>query len=266
MSIEIMNSAWQFDRGGSEKLVLLAMANWADDDGNCYPSIAAIAHRACLSEVQARRVVHGLISDGYITVTGNHNGGRNSESRKYRINVSKLQTTPLADDTRTTLTDDRGTPLADESPPLSPVIAHPSHGRSSPLSPVRANTSLHINYRDPKSADALDCPHQEILKLYHQHLPNNPKVKVWTEGRRKLLQTRWRECMKPVGNVFGYASREEGLAKWGEFFSIVGDSAFLTGQVPGRNGGPPFLPDLEWLLKPTNFAKVLENRYHQEAA
>ena len=44
MSIKIMSQVWELDINHSEMIVLLAMADHADDDGqNCYPSNAYLA-------------------------------------------------------------------------------------------------------------------------------------------------------------------------------------------------------------------------------
>src|SRR4051812_12180447 len=78
MSIILMRAVWElFTRGGSEKLVLLALADWADDDGaSLYPSMAAIARKASMSVCQARRIVRGLIDEGLLEVVANAAGGR----------------------------------------------------------------------------------------------------------------------------------------------------------------------------------------------
>lgn len=94
------------------------------------------------------------------------------------------------------------------------------------------------------------CPHQKIIDLYHQHLPMCPIVRDWTDTRRRMLQTRWKE-----------KKERQSLDWWEAFFMYVAKSDFLTGKLPGRNGGKPFLVDLEWLIKPTNFVKVIEGRY-----
>lgn len=85
--------------GGSDLLALLALADWSDDDGRCWPSMESIARKVRLSEKQARRVVHGLIEAGFVEVEGHHQGGRQGRegrgySRQYRVVVEKLSTLP----------------------------------------------------------------------------------------------------------------------------------------------------------------------------
>lgn len=102
--------------------------------------------------------------------------------------------------------------------------------------------------------DVPNCPHDEIISLYHEILPANPRIKVWSGDRAKALRTRWREDGK-----------RQSLDYWQRFFGYVGKSEFLTGRVHGREGRP-FTPGLDWLVNASNFAKIIEGRYHGESA
>ena len=72
-------------------LALLALADWSDDEGRCWPSIAAISGKIRLSRSQSQRVVHGLIDEGFVKVIGNNDGGARGASRKYQINLDRLR-------------------------------------------------------------------------------------------------------------------------------------------------------------------------------
>jgi hypothetical protein len=75
MSIKIMADVWS--NGPTDKaqlLVLLALADFADDNGSCWPSVAAVGVKARMSERNARRVIRDLEAAGHLSVvTG---GGR----------------------------------------------------------------------------------------------------------------------------------------------------------------------------------------------
>lgn len=92
MSIAVMARVWQDypGAGGSELLAMLALADWSDDEGRCWPSMTSIADKTRLSRSQAQRVVHGLITDGYLLVIGNAEGGKPGTTRQYRINLHAL--------------------------------------------------------------------------------------------------------------------------------------------------------------------------------
>lgn len=96
------------------------------------------------------------------------------------------------------------------------------------------------------------CPHQQIIDAYHELLPTCTPVRVWNDQRKALLRQRWREDAK-----------RQRIEWWRKFFAYVADSEFLTGRgqtIPGRE---PFVADLEWLIRPQNFAKVVEGKYHR---
>jgi len=114
------------------------------------------------------------------------------------------------------------------------------------------------------------CPYQEIVELYHKILPDLPRCRLITETRKRYIKARWREILtKPelmemmVKNEEGKTDREKGLLWFERFFKYVSESNFLCGKVPpGKDRDHPFMADLEWLMRPNNFVKVLEGRYH----
>ena len=108
-----------------------------------------------------------------------------------------------------------------------------------------------------------DCPHEKIIELYHTQLPECPKVLQWHDTRQGYLRSRWKQMAKANGVTPGYATEEAGLAWWRKFFGYCAQSDFLTGKGTGRDGKPPFSADLEWVIRPTNFAKIIEGRYHR---
>ena len=98
------------------------------------------------------------------------------------------------------------------------------------------------------------CPHQEIIAAYHEILPSLTRVRDWTTARQAFLRKRWNENPE-----------RQSVDWWRGFFEYVSMSDFLMGRSPGR-GGEPFECDLEWLVRPKNFVKVLEGKYERRAA
>lgn len=94
------------------------------------------------------------------------------------------------------------------------------------------------------------CPHTEIVAVYHEVLPEWRRVVELNETRKSLLRARWRS--KPARQDLGW---------WRRFFGYVRKSPFLMGQEHDEHRRP-FEGDLEWLVRPTNFAKVIEGKYH----
>lgn len=98
-----------------------------------------------------------------------------------------------------------------------------------------------------------NCPHVDIVKIYHEVLPMMTSVREWTDDRKEFLKTRWRE-----------KDERQNLDWWRDYFIYVSKSDFLCGRVEGRNGKPPFQADLEWLVRPSNFVKVIEGKYENK--
>lgn len=91
MSIRVMAAVWDgYPGGGTDLLAMLALADWSDDEGRCYPSVAAISRKIRLSRSQTQRVVHGLIETGFVAVTANALGGAPTQTRNYRIAIDRL--------------------------------------------------------------------------------------------------------------------------------------------------------------------------------
>ncbi len=76
-----------------------------------------------------------------------------------------------------------------------------------------------------------------------------PRVKVWGETREAHLRSRWNEDPE-----------RQDTAWWKDFFVYIGKSAFLTGKVEQKDR-KPFFATLDWIVKPENFAKILEGKY-----
>ena len=68
MSIKIMSQCWAVSGiSPPQKLVLLALADHADDAGLCWPSVATISERTGLSESTTRRAIAELEKLGHLT-------------------------------------------------------------------------------------------------------------------------------------------------------------------------------------------------------
>lgn len=103
------------------------------------------------------------------------------------------------------------------------------------------------------------CPHERILAAYHEALPELPSVKVWDGTRKSHLQARWRERWK-AGK---YASQADGVTYWTRLFRHVRTCDWLMGRVTGRDGRA-FKASLCWIVRPENFAKLIEGRYDRQ--
>lgn len=70
-----------------ELLVLLALADWANDEGHCHPSVPRIANKSRLTERQVYNVLKQLQADGAISIDS---GGGRGKLTSYQIHVEQF--------------------------------------------------------------------------------------------------------------------------------------------------------------------------------
>lgn len=87
MSIRLMSLIFEKEKSttGSKRLVLLAIADNANDEGVCWPAITTIARKANISRAYAKQLVHELRDDGYIQITRRPRKDNRDETNLYRI-------------------------------------------------------------------------------------------------------------------------------------------------------------------------------------
>jgi hypothetical protein len=90
-----MSQVWDAQLPTAEKMILLVIADHADDDGrNAWPSIATIARKASMSDRQAQRYVKSLCDRGLVRCEAQAGGTRDMRDdrrpNRYTINVRAL--------------------------------------------------------------------------------------------------------------------------------------------------------------------------------
>ena len=92
MSIRAMNWAWDQRLGPSAKLILLALADDADDSGQCWPAVRRIAGKCLVSERTVQRALKEFETTGLLATTP-----RFTDKGRQTSNVYKLVMTPHPD-------------------------------------------------------------------------------------------------------------------------------------------------------------------------
>jgi len=93
------------------------------------------------------------------------------------------------------------------------------------------------------------CPHQKIIEIYHQVLPERPQVLLarWSGSQSETnLKARWREH-----------EQHRDVDWWCGFFGSVRANDWWMGRDKWKG------VDLHWLLKRTNFDKAVQNWANQ---
>lgn len=86
MSVSISSACWALQLPATEKLVLLCLADFADDDGLCWPSVETMVGRTGLSDRCVREQLKRLEAAGLI-----ERDRRVGQSAMCRLNVSRQE-------------------------------------------------------------------------------------------------------------------------------------------------------------------------------
>ncbi|MBN7120308.1 GntR family transcriptional regulator [Erwinia billingiae] len=74
----------------SEVVIMARLADWCNDEGVCWPSVATIARQIGAGESTVRNAIGKLVKDGWLSRRQRRQGNRNA-SNVYQLNVSKLR-------------------------------------------------------------------------------------------------------------------------------------------------------------------------------
>jgi len=97
-----MNWAWHQALKPVPKLVLMALADAADDQGTCWPSVATLASKVGVSTRTVRRVMQELISCKLLAAEQRYRSDGSCSSNRYHLSLAggdRLSPAPDASDT-----------------------------------------------------------------------------------------------------------------------------------------------------------------------
>jgi DNA-binding IscR family transcriptional regulator len=91
MSILLMSRVFATNLSPSKKIVLLALADFANDEGkNIFPSVATIAKKSSLSHRSVQTILGGFVGSGILHITRNPSGGAPGMTRHLEIDLVEL--------------------------------------------------------------------------------------------------------------------------------------------------------------------------------
>lgn len=100
------------------------------------------------------------------------------------------------------------------------------------------------------AADAPRVPYQEFVSLYHECLPELPRVQLLTEKRKKAIKARWNTSEKT-----------KSLDWWREYFLVCKSNPFLMGD-----NSRGWRADFDFLMTESKFARIVEGSYNYGVA
>jgi hypothetical protein len=181
MSVRIMARVWAHSqRKDGELLVMLALADFANDAGESWPSIPVLAQKARLTERQTRRVLIKLEEASEIRRVKS-NGGRNRRNHYFitlsenpdNITLKELQckNNPVIGDTKT----------------LTPMSGALNRHRTINIANDKSSPKVSRQNGHPKNSKAPDG-YREAVALYHDLFVGRIGAKPDFDGRDgKLL-------------------------------------------------------------------------------
>lgn len=225
MSIKLMTAVWEReDLSATHKLVLLALADWANDEGLCWPSINRLAVKASLTTRGIQKSIRALEQMGFVRreeVVGKGN--------RYWLVIPVNHVHPC-----TTFT-----------PPLNDI--HPTPEPRSPNTSItpQLNTNLNCASNDaPMQPDLIPDEEkitvQDVVDAWNDTADKigKPKVQRISDGRKQVIRARIRQnTIDDFVTVFRNIERSDFLRNW-------------------KSMG------FDWVMKAGNFQKILEGNYN----
>lgn len=224
MSVRVMTLVWAIDLPASQKIVLLALADCANDEGLAWPGMASLSRKCSKSERTVQTMLAELETAGHITreqVPG--------KGCRYTVHPRK-NCTP-----------------AETAPPQNlrqpPQISHPTPAKSAPKP-----SKNHQEPSEVKSPASDDTPLtvEEVVEDWNALAAelDLPTVRSITPARRRAFKARLREYPD--------------IADWQRAFATIRGSPFLRGD---NNRG--WRADFDFLLQAKSFTKLTEEAYGQ---
>ena len=249
MSMVALRWAFAMPLSGPKKAVLLALADHADDDGFCWPSIDRLVLFSGVQERTARYAIRELTTTGLLTFQ--QSNGRTANRYHLALdlapdaglNVAKVvrqrkQSCPANPAPRAaTLHHVQQPNPAPDAPNPAPDAPNPA-----PDAPEPPRTPIEPPKEPPMLVDIGD-PVRDAVAVWNEVCGSLlPKVRDITQPRRKAMAGRLKDTFKTPG-------------MWRRYCETIAGSEKLTGGIPG------WAATFDWATKPSSVTKVLEGNY-----
>jgi DNA-binding transcriptional regulator YhcF (GntR family) len=225
MSIRWLSEVWNNGpENPLERYVLLKLADNANDDGYCFPSLDEICAKTKLSSSTVRRFIKALERDGWIEVNRGRGAGHRSQYQllgkrsEGKLSHRKVSHEKVSDRSEKGVTQTKKG-IRQTNPP------HPLIG-------------VTVTNRQEPSAEV-----DSYLGIWNEMCGTLPKVSKLTKERRKKLKTRIAEGLTPQA--------------FRQLVVTCANTPFLRGDSKGG-----WRADFDWLIEnEANVLKVREGKY-----
>lgn len=239
MSVRMLSRVWDCSRHtGNDLLMMLAIADFADDDGRAYPSVARLAEKCRMTSRNANKVIAVLRNGGELEIRQNEGP---KGTNLYRIVLDNLlplseRTPPVETDT---LSERTGPPVRTDPKPLSKRTDEPSVNRQEPSESGRAvarPTPLPAADKSKKQPITFDTFAERKKAAGEKLIAEDDPIFTWAEGAGipdEWLHLAWTEFANRYrGNSKRYADwpaafRNAVRNNWFDFWRVGNDSALV---------------------------------------
>jgi len=260
MSVQTMAAVWKGSQhSGSALLMMLAIADFSDDKGFAFPSVATLAEKTRMRPRNANYLLSELQRSGELSI---RLGAGRSGTNLYRILLDRLEGLQQGAGLHPSAGVQAAAGLQPSArgaapsctPPLQPSADKPSLNHQEP-SDTSAAADARSEIRSP------NCPYEQVVSAYHEILPELPRVKMLdAEGRKEAIAKRWKwlfTSTKPDGSRRA-GTAEEALAWLRRFFERARKNDFLMGHVERTGAHKGWQCDLDFLMSRKGLKQVVE--------
>lgn len=203
MSMTLMVQAMKMKVGSTaRKLVLLKLADNANDKGECFPSYQHIAEQCEMSRKTAIGHIDALCEMGLVKKI--HRGGeKGNSSNIYKLNLDGVEITPPSVKITPEVVKKLHYPSVTVTPPpgvnITPRI---SHSFEPVIEPKKTNKK--ISSGDSKPAKQVSqnrqskIPYQEIIQAFNEAVGDTlPNAETLNDKRKRAIDKFWKELKNP---------------------------------------------------------------------
>lgn len=229
MGVKATNWAWEQPLGGNEKVVLLALADWARDDGLCWPGQEAIATKSRISLRTAQSILKKLETGGYIIRErrGGEGDGRRPDLTRLAMgqhasSAGSPTRNPEGGNTQPTRTRERNRQREpSESPVRGRAVSY--RGARVPAATVTAAETLlavfnEVEGRDLGARTGTGHPSPSLRQIIGALMTrSHVTIAEWERAVRAVSANPpdWCDGQLQLGHIFGERAAEYALANTG---------------------------------------------------
>lgn len=175
MSIRVMTEVWEHSTlKGTPLLIMLALADYCNDERYCWPGVETLAHKARISTRQTQRILKAMVEQGYLSIAENE--GRKGTNIYTLPPVNVMKSLPDLD-------------LSEVVTCASPVTCVSGGGDMRVAKVVTCvSPEPSLNRHESSSADSLESA--------------SPVAKRITKPRKQHVVTEWERQRWELGKLF----------------------------------------------------------------